>query len=115
MDVLALLTAFGLGTVVTTIVQAWLSKRTHIDDRKFLQKREAYIGLLEAYHKAAIEASDSAAKNFAYWQMRCDLVGSQAVREAVNRIIETNDDREGRSKAHQDLKEAMRADLRITT
>lgn len=116
MNLLSLLTAFGLGSIVTALVQAWLAQRSKTDERRFRVKQEAYVGLLEAYHRAAIESTEEAAKHFAYWQMRCDLVAPEKVRRAIERIIETNDDRTGveRSKAHDGMKDAMRADLRIT-
>lgn len=109
-----LITAFGLGSIVTAVVQAWLSRRTQQDERSFREKQAAYIGLLEAYHRAAVEGTDDAAKAFAYWQMRCELVAPAPVRDAIRRIVDTNDDRLGRSSAHNDLQTAMRADLRIT-
>lgn len=79
------------------------------------EKQAAYIGLLEAYHRAAIEGTDETSKAFAYRQMRCELVGSADVRDAVRRIVSTNDDRAGREKADRDMKEAMRADLGVTS
>lgn len=114
MNILPLLTAFGLGSIVTALVQAWLSQRSKRDERSFREKQAAYIGLLEAYHRAAVEETDEAAKNFAYWQMRCELVAPEPVRKAIDRIIETNEDRTGRTKAHEDLKAALRADFGVT-
>lgn len=111
----ALLAAFGLGSIVTAIVQSWLANKSKKNDRQFAEKQAAYVGLLEAYHQAAAHGTDEASKLFAYWQMRCELVGSVAVRDAIRRIVETNDDRPGRIKADSDLKVAMRADLGITT
>ncbi|MEW6255333.1 MAG: hypothetical protein AB1592_05195 [Pseudomonadota bacterium] len=110
-----LLTAFGLGSIVTAMVQAWLSRRTQQDERRFREKQAAYIGLLEAYHRAAVEGTDEAAKAFGYWQMRCELVAPASVRDAISRIVDTNDDRILRSAAHNDLKMAMREDLRIAS
>ncbi|HMG48533.1 MAG TPA: hypothetical protein VK614_13880 [Allosphingosinicella sp.] len=111
---LPLLAAFGLGSVVTAFVQSGLTNRSKRLDRVFAEKQTAYIGLLEAYHRAAVESSDETSKLFAYWQMRCELVASEAVRDAVRRIVETNDDPKGRLQADSDLKVAMRADLGIT-
>jgi len=113
-QLIPLLTAFGLGSVVTALVQAWLTRRSQEDERRFREKQGAYVGLLEAYHRAAVEGTDDAAKAFAYWQMRCELVAPEAVRDAIRRIVETNDDRAGRDIAHADLKASMRIDLRIT-
>ncbi|MGC6329154.1 hypothetical protein [Rhizorhabdus sp. FW153] len=114
-EVIQLITAFGLGSIVTALIQSWLSQRAAKTERSFKEKQAAYVGLLEAYHRAAVEGTDEAAKHFAYWQMRCELVGSANVRDAVCRIVETNGDRPGRDKAHEDMKEAMRADLGVTS
>src|SRR4051812_21259363 len=98
-QILSLITAFGLGSVVTALIQSWLAGKSMRDERSFREKQAAYIGLLEAYHRAAVEGSDETSKLFAYWQMRCELVASPAVRQAVRRIVETNDDRVGREHA----------------
>ncbi|MFT8559532.1 MAG: hypothetical protein ABF719_06715 [Acetobacter sp.] len=113
-QILPLLTAFGLGSIITALIQAWLTQRSKEKERAFQEKQAAYIGLLEAYHQAAVEGTDEAAKNFAYWQMRCELVAPVPVRDAIRRIVDTNDDRTGRMKADHDMKAAMRADLGIT-
>ena len=113
MNLLSLLTAFGLGSVVTALIQSWLTQRSKQDERRFREKQAAYIGLLEAYHRAAVEGTNEAAKNFALWQMRCELVAPEAVRRAIHRLIETNECREDREKAHDELKAALRADLGI--
>jgi hypothetical protein len=113
-DVLPLLTAFGLGSIATALVQSWLSQRSKRDDRSFREKQAAYVGLLEAYHRAAVEGTEEAGKHFAYWQMRCELVAPATVRDSIRRIVQTNDDRAGRERADRDMREAMRADLGIT-
>lgn len=114
MDILSFLTAFGLGSVVTALIQSWLAQRANKDERRFREKQSAYFGLLEAYHRAAVEGTDAAAKNFALWQMRCELIAPEAVRTAIERIVETNEDPAGRKTAHECLKAALRADLGIT-
>lgn len=113
-EVLPLLTAFGLGSIVTALVQSWLEKKSKIDDRNFEERKKAYIGLLEAYHKAAVEPSDANSKNFAYWQMRCELVAPKSVRHSIEKIVSTNDDVEGRYLAHEQLKSALRSDLSVS-
>jgi hypothetical protein len=115
-EIIPLLTAFGLGSIVTAFVQSWLARKSKVDDRRFTEKQAAYIGLLEAYHRAAVEGTNETAKLFAYWQMRCELVASQSVRDALIQLIATNDDRqgEGRRQADLDMKAAMRKDLGIT-
>jgi hypothetical protein len=113
-QIIPLLTAFGLGSIMSILIQSWLAQRSKLDERAFHEKQAAYIGLIEAYHRAAVEGSDEAAKAFAYWQMRCELVASVAVRDAISRVVETNDDRPARFQADYDMKTAMRADLGIT-
>jgi hypothetical protein len=115
MSVVQFISAFGLGAVITAIIQAWLTHRGEISKRAFQEKKECYIGLLEAYHRAAVENTDQAAKNFAYWQMRCELVAPEQVRKAIQEIVNTNDNRDQRGVAHENLKRALRKDLGIST
>lgn len=112
-DIVPLLTAFGLGSIVTALVQAWLANRSIRDERRFKEKQDAYVGLLQAYHRCAMEGTKEAAKEFGYWQMRCELVAPLAVRKSIERIVETNDDQAGRAVAHENLKAVIRADLAI--
>ncbi len=107
-ELVPLLTAFGVGSIVAVLIQAWLAQRSRRDERAFREKQAAYVGLLEACHRVAIERTDEAAKAFAYWQKRCELVAPEPVRDALRRIVETNADRIGRDRAHNDLKETMR-------
>lgn len=111
--ILPLITAFGLGSIITTFVQAFLTKSLQKNDRSFSERKVAYIGLLEAYHKAAVEGTDEAAKGFGLWQMRCELVAPRSVRKAITEIVNTNDDVRARYKAHETLKQEMRKDLGI--
>jgi hypothetical protein len=113
-QLIPLLTAFGLGSIVTALIQSWLAQRSKRNDRRFHEKQTAYVGLLEAYHRAAVKGTDETSKLFAYWQMRCELVAAKPVRDAICRIAETNDDPPARMNADRDMKEAMRADLGIT-
>lgn len=111
---ISLLTAFGLGSVITALIQAWLTRRAKRDERDFNERKEAYVGLLQAYHRAAVEGTDMAAKEFAYWQMRCELVAPKPVRDAIQEIVDMNEDRDARNIAHDKLKDALRADLSVS-
>ena len=114
LQIIPLLTAFGLGSIVTAFIQAWLAQRSKRDERGFAEKQTAYVGLLEAYHRAAVEGNDANSKAFAYWQMRRKLVAPHAVRDAIRRIVETNDNPQAREQADRDMRTAMRADLGVT-
>ncbi len=108
------LSAFGLGALVVAIFQALFNFYQRKITLAFQEKKEAYVGLLEAYHEAAIEGDDRAAKNFAYWQMRCELVSNTKVRKAIQAIVDTNENPLMRYEAHEKLKEALRVDLGIS-
>ncbi|MDP4033436.1 MAG: hypothetical protein Q8P60_11390 [Pseudorhodobacter sp.] len=80
MNILSLLAAFGLGSVVTALFQSWLAQRSKQGERRFREKQAAYIGLPEAYYRAAVEGTYEAAKNFALWhplRVGCARSGSQ--------------------------------------
>lgn len=113
MEILSLLTAFGLGSIATAVVQYWLSVHQTKQKRSFDERKEAYVGLLNAYHRAAVEQTEAAAKEFAYWQMRCELVAPGPVRRAITRIVETNENPSERRVAHDELKAQLRRDLGV--
>lgn len=110
---LQLLSTFGLGALTVAIVQFFMTIYRDQKTLQFKEKKEAYLGLLEAYHLAAVTPSPEASKNFALWQMRCELVGSSEVIKSIQEIIDTNEDYAKRSIAHEKMKVAMRKDLKV--
>jgi hypothetical protein len=117
MNIISLISAFGLGAIVTSLIQAWLSDRARISNRNFQEKRESYPGFLEALRRSQVEGTEESAVNVGHWASRIDLVGSKAVIRACARISETNPTQDGihpeRPDAMRDLKEAMRQDLGV--
>jgi len=112
--VISLLAAFGLGSVVTAVIQDRLNARRDRAKRNFEEKKEAFIGLLKAYHVAAVEPSERSSKEFGYWQSRCELVASEKVRKAVQRMIETSGNENAeRPKAYLEFLDSLREDLGI--
>lgn len=103
-QIIPMLAAFGLGSVVTALVQSALTNRTKRFDRIFTEKQAAYVGFLEARHRYALEETTEAERSFAYWLNRCDLVGSGAVREAIGQLAATTEDSEGQLKADDNLR-----------
>ena len=109
---LPLIGGLGLGSLLKGLIDYNLMRRSVSDDRSYQEMREAYLGLLDALHKAAVHPSDEHAKSYALWQTRCALFGSKAVAEAAQEMIDTNDGpREARKAAHEKLIQAMRQDL----
>ncbi|MCJ9723153.1 hypothetical protein MOV66_24100 [Agrobacterium sp. SHOUNA12C] len=111
--ILPLLGGLGIGAVVKSVIDHFNSRRAVSQDRLYQEKREAYLGLLDALHRAAVQYSAENSKAFALWQTRCQLFGSPEVSTFVQAIVDTNDGpRADREAAFKGLIEAMRIDLR---
>jgi hypothetical protein len=118
MSIIQFLSAFGLGAIVSALVQAWFSNRAYISKRNFDEKKESYIGFLGALHQSEVERTEKSSLNVGHWQNRIELVGSRTVIDACARMNETNPIsgvvHPERPQALRDLKEAMRKDLGVT-
>jgi hypothetical protein len=119
MTIVQFISAFGLGAIFTALVQAWLSQRADAAKRNFQEKKESYIGFLNAMHRSEIERNEEAALHVGHWQARIELVGSADVVKACSRIEETNPTPVGvhpeRPQAMKQLREAMRKDLGVAS
>ena len=113
MDWAALIGGLGIGSLVTSVVTHFMTRRASANDRWYQEKREAYLGLLTALHDSAVRPSVERAKAYALWHTRCDLFGSEAVSKYAQAMIDTNDrPRPERDSAFRNLIAAMKADLR---
>jgi hypothetical protein len=109
---LALIGGLGLGSIITSIVAHFMSRRAVTSDRWYQEKREAYLGLLGAIHEAAIHPSNENSKAYALWQTRCDLFGSPTVAEYAQLFADTQPaDRTEKERAFRGLIKAMKSDL----
>jgi len=108
---LPLIAGLGIGSLLKSVVDHWIARRTATTDRLYQEKRESYLGLLDALHRAAVNPSNESSKNFALWKTRCELFGSSDVSRYAQDMIETNEALESRDKVFQSLINAMRADL----
>jgi len=108
-DFVSFFSAFGLGAIVTALVQAWLSQRADVAKRDFQEKKECYIGLLEAYRKASQE--NDKGKEFAYWAVRCALVAPENIRTTIEEIKTSS--RGQQEQAFKHLQAQMRKDLGV--
>jgi hypothetical protein len=110
---LPLIAGLGLGSIMKSVADHFMTRRASKHDRWYQEKREAYTGLLTALHDAAVRPSDANAKAFALWQTRCELFGSADVAKFTQQMIDTNDGpRPARDSAYRELIEAMKSDLR---
>jgi hypothetical protein len=114
----ALLTAFGLGSIVTAFVQAWLTKKSYIENRNFQEKKEAYVGFLRAAHRQEVEKTKESALFCGHMNNLCELVGSKEVIRLLRKFKETNPvnnkPHPGRPEVTANLKNAMRKDLGVS-
>jgi pantothenate kinase len=52
----------GLGTLIQSVVTHTLNIKSKNTERLYAEKRETYLGLLDALHQAAVNPSDEKAK-----------------------------------------------------
>ncbi len=112
MDLISLFTGLGIGSLLSVALQYYFNERSKSKTLAFQEKKEAFIGLLNAYHQAAVRPSDENSKNFAYWQIRCELISTEQTRKAIAEIVKTNGLSEQRLVAHENLKICLRDELK---
>jgi hypothetical protein len=112
-DWFPLLGAFGLGSVVTAVVQSWLSLRAQTKNRSFQERKEAYIGLLESWVRQENDNfSETSLFDVGHWVLRAELVASAKVFSFLKMWQETVPGSMERKQTTDALKAAMRQDLR---
>ncbi len=121
MDYIQILSAAGIGGIIgsllTTLVQAWITNKQHLNNRSFQEKKEVYAGFLDAILKSDVKNTDETASLLAHWMNRIELVGNAETIKLVHRFFETNPVNDEvhpeRPQVFKDLKEAMRKDLGV--
>jgi hypothetical protein len=111
MDWLTLVGGLGIGTLITSVANQYLTQRAASRNRLYQEKREVYLGLLSALHDAAVKPSDERSKAYALWQTRCELFGASEVSRYVQEIADTDPGSSERQQAFQNLVRAMKSDL----
>jgi len=114
MDLLNLIGAFGLGSVVTALAQSLLRLIESKRALRFSERKEAYVGLWSAMHRSETERTEAAALNVGHWVARCHLVAPPDVRSAADGLIDTKPGTPERQLCVKQLLSAMRADLGIS-
>ncbi|MEY8830200.1 hypothetical protein AB9K34_17630 [Sedimentitalea sp. XS_ASV28] len=113
MDFVALLTAFGVGSLATAVIQFWLSERIISKRRIYDERKEAYLGLLESWMKyESREPNKQGEFNVGHWLLRSQLVASDSTRLLLDEWEQTEAGSPDRIRATKQLKAAMRTDLR---
>jgi hypothetical protein len=110
---LSYLTVFGAGSLLTALVQILLNTRAKNRQRQYDERKEAYVGLLEAWVRQEDDGySDASMRDVGHWVLRSELVASTAVFELLKKWQDTKPGSDERIETTKRLKLAMRDDLR---
>jgi len=113
MDWGTIIGAFGLGSLATTLLQNWLAMRSRREERSFSERKEAYVGLLEAWVRSENGGlTEESARDVGHWVARCELVASDAAYQALGKWMASEPGSETRKAATETLKSQMREDMR---
>lgn len=107
-----LITAAGIGSILTTGVASHLSNKRERGNRIFTEKRNAYVGFIRSltFRHQALAADRPVDQDFHYWLSLCDLVGSATVRESIKLYRELYDEVEvGHPPNQWEVQEAINA------
>jgi len=110
---LAIVTAFGLGSILTSFVSWFVSNRSIIKQRKYDERKEAYVGLLESWIKQEKDHfSANSGLDVGHWLLRAQLVASENVFLLLKNWENSVPGADDRIEVTNKLKSAMRDDLR---
>ena len=113
MEFLSIITAFGLGSILTSFVQWFVANRSTIKQRKYDERKEAYVGLLESWVRQEKENfSGTSELDVGHWLLRSQLVASENVYSLLESWGDTVPGADDRVEITKKLKSAMRDDLR---
>ncbi|MDD3183039.1 MAG: hypothetical protein PHD48_09590, partial [Alphaproteobacteria bacterium] len=90
MNIISLVSAAGIGAILATIIHAWLTERKEIRQRIFQEKKEAYLGFLNAMYVAEITPSEENQRKGGYWVNVCRIVASKEVNDLLEKHLATN-------------------------
>lgn len=112
MDILALLTAFGIGSAVTAFTQYILTSRASARRRTYDERKEAYIGLAEAWVRQDKEGvSKGNMLDVGHWLLRCQLVAPNSMLPLLQGWASAEPGSAERITLTDQVKSAMRKDL----
>jgi hypothetical protein len=109
--ILALIGGLGIGSLLTTIVNHFLSKKSGTATRRYQEKREAYLGMAKALYDTEIEPGPKNAKMFGYYLNLAKIFGSHDVVRTAQKVIESAPNSQNRNTALTNFYKAIRKDL----
>ena len=113
MEWVPLITAFGIGSIVSTVVQTVLAQRGQKKQRSFDERKAAYIGFWEAIRRQDRKFDEGSKIDLGHWIVRCELVAPASVRQALEKWNELEPGSVDRPDATEKLKHSMRVDLGV--
>ncbi len=87
--ILALFGGLGIGSLLTTIVNHFLSKKSDAAAQLYQEKREAYLGMTKALYDAEIEPGPKNEKMFGYYLNVTKIFGSQDVVQTARKLMDS--------------------------
>lgn len=109
--VAAFLGGLGAGSVITALLQHYLSRRAQLADALRKDRSEVYSGLLQALESLEVVDSLENKKRFGMWAARAQVVASSGVVEAIAAMRSTPPNSPLRDTALANLLQCMRSDL----
>jgi hypothetical protein len=105
-----LIGGLGIGSLITSVANHLMARRSSIKDRLYQEKRETYLGMVSALQQST--ALQSISGDFHLWQARCALFGSREVLKHAKEVADTPPDQyDRRNEAFQKMLDWMRTDL----
>ena len=87
MNIIQFLSAFGLGAIFSAFIQGFLAYRIDLSKRRFQEKKECYIGFLDAIYKSDKEQNADTSFYLSHWINRIELIGSKDVQYQCLRFL----------------------------
>ncbi|MDA0782144.1 MAG: hypothetical protein PQ612_04930 [Rickettsiales bacterium] len=110
MDYIQILSAAGIvGSLLTTLVQAWITNRQHLNNRAFQEKKEAYVGFFGSIAK--VNSTPEEAVCAGLWAARVNIVAPEKIRKII--LSYQGAPKDQRGKVVKKLEEAIRQDLGV--
>ena len=112
-QVFTFLGGLGIGSVITAVVQHWLSQRGKKEDNRFTERKNAFDRFWDAAYALTDGATNEKNKQFGICIRKVELVASQPTVQALKRFVDSAPGTDERTKGEIDLKGAMRRDLGV--
>lgn len=117
-SLMTLLAGLGLGSVITNLIQHLLTRRSKVEDTRFVERKEAFINLLAAIaelDKLLGDSTNEVEVHYALCAARVKLVASKGVLKILDTWRDYEPDSAERNEAVNSLIEEMRRDLGVSS